>query len=953
MKRFIGYLLLSVSILISVFVGFVPTFSNVNAGADYAQGKEFIYQVSLKDETLNYINGTSSFADESALEDDIDDIVEEFKSRLEKANVSDAIVEKIDNQNDNSQSEKYYSIRVAYKAQYEQLYTAINDYLTFDWNLSVAITEDPFNFSQYDDSLNENSQALFKRGEVYVDTSDALPVIGVPLADPQKFNDDILQTVLDANNTDGTTAISGGISHVYADSTDESGEEDALTTSNYIYIVNNWTDKYDITKAVEDTNYYTAATENVLFRLNTTDLSSMFLDNDASDSTKINEVLKLDYTQYCPDLSNVTDQAVLQRIIYTLAQIEVNKLNASSYKFEITLLNESYPVLGDTDGAGNNIPAFVEQLKSQGKLLFSTLVIATISAFILLALFLSLHFGIASVGGIASISSVVLLSAALLSLFGVEFNIGTIVALIAVGIISTCSAAIYFKKVRELCYSGKALKKACSEAGKKTLMYHLDISVITLILGIVAYLNSNVIIMSMGAVLILGGIFNFLFSAVVLRVLYWLLANSSFINSHLKLLMIKKELIPDLSKDEKPTYFDSFKNETVTKRSKVISLIVFCVLLVGSIVAIPVTNSVTGNIYGAPNETVQNSQVYITYKVLSNDESLKGIGTTTEIKEKVLDHIYTFNSEAENPQGSLLKYSVVNAMYNSAIIDEEGNTELSFTYIIKLNGIIDNEDQYMFNDDVNTAGSLNEVIQNTIFEDISSEFNLNGVNDINVYLLSTTDFTEDNLNLELLYFVLISVAISTVYVALRFGLGKSIISLLFVGISTTITIGIYSALLVGVASTNTLSLVLIILLSYAMLLYYYATQRDILKENRNIRFDENYLAKRQELLSMNHALTFQTLIICLGLSSLIVITFVLSSTFSNVILISALIGFCITVLLIKTFILDFEDVNALIWNKTKRAFNFEKFNKKKKKNPKDNSNKGDGPQEATFIGIND
>ena len=138
-----------------------------------------------------------------------------------------------------------------------------------------------------------------------------------------------------------------------------------------------------------------------------------------------------------------------------------------------------------------------------------------------------------------------------------------------------------------------------------------------------------------------------------------------------------------------------------------------------------------------------------------------------------------------------------------------------------------------------------------------------------------------------------------------------------------------------------------------MLLYYYATQRDILKENRNIRFDENYLAKRQELLSMNHALTFQTLIICLGLSSLIVITFVLSSTFSNVVLISALIGFCITVLLIKTFILDFEDVNALIWNKTKKAFNFEKFNKKTKKNQKNNSNKGDGPQEATFIGIND
>lgn len=953
MKRFIGYLLLSVSILISVFVGFVPTFLNVNAGADYAQGKEFIYQVSLKDETLNYINGNSSYADESALENDIDDIVEEFKTRLENANVSNAVVEKIDNQNDDAQSSKYYSIRVAYKAQYEQLYTAINDYLTFDWNLSVAITEDPFNFSQYDDNLNENSQALFRRGEVYVDTSDTLPVIGIPLADPQKFNDDILQTVLDANNDNGTSSTSGGISHVYADSTDDGSEEETVTTSDYIYIVNNWADKYDITKAVEDTNYYTAATENVLFKFNTTDLSSMFLDYDASDTTKINEVLKIDYTQYCPDLSNVTDQAVLQRIIYTLAQIEANKLNASSYKFDITLLNESYPVLGDTDGGSNNIPAFVEQLKSQGKLLFSTLVIATISAFILLALFLSLHFGIASIGGIASISGVVILSAALLSLFGVEFNIGTIVALIAVGIVATCSTAIYFKKVRELCYSGKTLKKACADAGKKTLLFHLDISVITLILGIVAYLNSNVIIMSMGAVLILGGIFNFLFSAIVLRVLYWLLANSSFINSHLKLLMIKKDLIPDLSKDEKPTYFDSFKNETVTKRSKIISLVVFCVLLVGSIVAIPLTNSITGNIYGTPNETAQNSQVYITYKVLSNDESLKGIGTTTEIKEKVLDHIYTFDSNNENNQGSLLKYSTVNAMYNSAIIDEEGNTELSFTFIIKLDSIISSEDLFIFNNDVNTAGSLNEVIQNTIFDDISSEFNLSGVNDINVYLLSTTDFTEDNLNIDLLYFVLISVAISTVYVALRYGLGKGLISLIFVGVSSTITIGIYSALVVGVASTNTLSLILIILLSYAMLLYYFASQRDILKDNRNIRFDENYLAKKQELLLMNHALTFQTLIICLGLSSLIVITFVLSSTFANVVLISSLIGFCITILLIKTFILDFEDVNALIWTKTKKVFDFEKIGKKKKKNQKVNSNKGDGPQEATFIGIND
>lgn len=945
MKRFIGYLLLSLSIILSVFVGFVPTFLNVNAGADYAQGKEFIYQVALKDNTLNYINGTSSFKEEGELEGDIDDIISEFKSRLEKSNISNAIVERIDNKDDNSQTEKYYTVRVAYKAQYEQLYDAINSYLTFDWNLSVSITKDPFNFSQYNDALEETSQVLFKRGEVTVDTSDSLPVLNLPLADAQKFKDDILDKVLESEENSSTSSFN--TLRPLEESSEE--EEEGPTTSDYIYIVNNWADKYDITKAVENENYYSDAKNNILYKLNTTDLSSMFADYDSTDTSKVNEILKLDYTQFCPDLSNITDQAVLQRVIFALANIEANKLNSTSYKYDIELLNETYPTLGAVNN--NNIPAFVEQLKSQGSLVFSTLLIATISAFILLSLFLALHFGVASVSAIATISSTTLLSAALLSLFGVEFNIGTVVALIIVAIISTFSASIFFKKVRESCYSGKQLKKACTEAGKKTILYHLDISVITLIFGIIAYLNPNVIIMSMGAVLILGGIFNFILNDIILRALYWLLANSSYINDHLKLLMIKQELIPDLSKDEKPTYFESFKGEEVSKKSKLISKIVFLVLLVGSIVAIPVTTSLTGNVYGRPSEAVQNSQVFITYKVLSNDESLKGFATTTELTEKVLKNIYTYSENSEN-EPQLLNYDSVSAMYNSSVINEEGNTELKFTYIIKLKSIITSEQQYTFNKDSATVGSLNEVISNTIFEDISSEFNISGIYENQVYLLNTTDLTDDNLNLELLYFVLISVAISTVYVLLRYGLGKSMISLLTIGVSSTITIGLYSALQVGVASTNTLSLVIIAIITYAMLMFYYATQRDVIKENKNLKFDPNFEETRKELMLTNHSLTFSTLIICLGLSALILITFVLSSTFSNVVLISTIIGFVLSVLLIKSLLLDSEELCQKIWKKTKAMFKFDKSNKKKKKN-KNNNDKGDGPQEAIFIGIND
>jgi hypothetical protein len=47
-KRFLAYILLCVSILISAFAGFVPTILSINASADYDNGQNFVYQISLK-----------------------------------------------------------------------------------------------------------------------------------------------------------------------------------------------------------------------------------------------------------------------------------------------------------------------------------------------------------------------------------------------------------------------------------------------------------------------------------------------------------------------------------------------------------------------------------------------------------------------------------------------------------------------------------------------------------------------------------------------------------------------------------------------------------------------------------------------------------------------------------------------------------------------------------------
>lgn len=960
MKRFIGYLLLSLSILVSVFIGFVPTFSNINASGDFSRGKEFIYQVSVKNENndLNYINGDSSFKSETELNSDIDDVVNEFKSRLENIDITDAVVEKIDNKSDDSQSDKYYSIKVSYKAQYDQLYDAINSYLTFDWNLSISITKEPYNFSQYVDNTNTSQEALFKRGEAYLDTSSTLPVINIPLADPQTFKDDILDTVKKTDSSDDSSSTSSkklSLINTFAeDSTDSSEEDSEPTTDDYIYIVNNWVDLYDITKAVESSNYYSDATNNVLYKLNTTDLSSMFADYDESDTSKVCEILKLDYSQYCPDLSNITNTAVLQRVINTFAKIEAAKLNSTSYKYKISLLNESYISTNSSDNGENSIAALVEQLKDKGTLVFSSLIIATICAFVLIALFLTLNFGVASILGLSCGSAVTLLSASMLSLFGVEFNIGTIVGLIAVAIVSIISSVVYFKKVREMCYAGKNLKKACSDANKKTILFHLDISVVTLILGIVAYLFDNYAIMSLGAILIIGGILNFLFSTFVLKGIYWLLANSSFIADHLKLLMIKKEIIPDLSKDEKPTYFDSFKQEEPKKKNKIINLSVFGILLLASIIAIPTVTAVKGNVYGKEQQTVQNSEVYITYKVLKNDDNQSGIASNTELEELVLNKIYTYSESATDNKGSKLSYSSLNSVYYSTIIDDEGNTYLDFTHIIELNSKVSTNDTFIYSEDgVTRQGALNDVIKDVVFEVAISQYDksISGIDNDSrsVYLLTSYNYSNDSLSYDIFVFIAIGISICTGYILLRYGLGKAMISLLVVITSSVISIGLYSMLLVGAASTNTLSLALIAVVGYAMILYYFSSQRELIKDNKNLKLTNK--EKLDEMLRTNHSLIFSTLLICLSLSSLILISFILSKSFTNVVIISALLGNCISIIFIKCFVQDLQKVNEKCWARTKKIVKFDSFKKKNKK--KDAKKNDDGPQEAIFIGIND
>ncbi len=939
--------------ILAIFVGFTPTFLGVNSGTDYAKGREFIFQVSVRDldTDYSYINSQNAKTD-ADLAEDIEDILDEFKDRLDLAGVSNPSVELVTQTPSDPSEPTDYLIRVSYKAQYEQLYDAINDYLMFDEDISITIIttsdDQTGNFTQYSSAGTEsdNTRQLFDFDEVSIDTSTGSPRVRIELADPSFFYESIYQTVVSNTSTDDDDS-----SDEDTDSDDE--EEETTDPEAYIYVVNHWRDNYDISEAVGENSasYYTDAVNNVMYSLDTTNPDGLFEDYDSSneddESYEGYEAIFVDYTQYCPDLTEVTSSSVLQRLINQITQIEVYKLSSDPYDYDITLLNESYATTSTTTGRTD---ATVEQIAQYGNLTISTLLIATLIAFVLVALFLSLSHGILSLLGVAVTGGSVLLSAVFMTTFGVEFNIGAIVGLLITAVMALFGCYVYFKKVKESCYQGKNLKKANSEASKRTLWYQVDIAIVGLVFGITTYLFNNAILQSMGAMLILGSIFGFLLDTLVVRLCYWLLANSSYINDRLKLLRIDTKLIPNVANDEKSVYFESFKEQGAkkeTKKSKLITLIVAGVLLLGSIIAIPTVNAVNGSIYGGDTSTYIGDQINIRYNIEALEDYEDGFATVSELEDQLLNKIKVLSGTSVSEDDAYLQYSEdieVFYYYNYSSSTTE-NGSYYFNYIITLTEEYSEDDTFYLEDNTSVMGSLAQVV---IYGINNGDFeSTNGT--IEVYYGNITSYTDDYLSLYILFALLIVLGVLFLYILARYGLSKSLIAFFGSAVPATITIGLYSILQISASSYNTLAAVVIIFITYLILLYYFMKEREGIRENKpNITSED----ERRAVVRQYNALSYDGILLIMGIVAILFVSYLFSTTFQTSVILASIVGLFIAIILINNLLNPVEEYardKYLAYRENREAKNKEKTKKAKK----EKKQVDDGPEESIIIGIND
>lgn len=978
MKRFVGYLSISLAILTGVLVGFVPSLLSINGDGDFTSSNRFVFKISEKQLDADFSGGTGENSMDNIQnangETPMEEVTNIFKERLSLAEISSYELESYSNN----------TFALTFKDN-DRAYDDIVSYLTFSNSFMIKDAAEEYNLGySIDDVYNNNTSTeatrLFVEDSATVQYRDGYPYVVVQLANPSSFKEmvDGINASNEESSSDSSTASNAAyfkdgnkvsrVDDVETDTTtgdsttgDTSGdgtteENTKIDPNNVVFLVNNWLNGLNLQNLLDnengnitDDNFHNY----VITYFDVTNPQSFYWDYDASLSSTDQEAATYEYLYFGNyNLSAINGDTGLdvttsyqvynsteadERLAYKKANLFAERFNSSDLKYNVTLINQS-----QVDEGSNLVSPFVEYIKRAGSVELSTVLICTIIAVVIVSLFLLLNYGLPGLLSLV-VTGVNLVSATyLFSFLGNQFNLGTILGLFAVAALSILGTTLWLHRAKEDLYLGKNLKKAYQDANKKTLLNLLDFTVVGAIIALVAYLIPNSYTSSFGGVLLIGTLISVLTIGIVFRAVNWLLYNSQFASDHIKLFGIEKKMVPDLSKGEKPTYFDAFKKRSSKNTFKVTGIIAG-VLLLASIVGITTFQVMNGDIYNSgSNET--NSKITVSY-VLRNandDYNLNGtiVGIQTAFSEIYADETHeapVFSGEMD-----------VNAFYYEYLSGETSPiTNREYYFIIDLGRVYDaaseNDTVYYYFDGQNISTPLNlaDVITTAIQSNIGENYN--------VSLSSAYDYTDDLINMYIAIASSISVAIIFAYFLLRFGPSKAVTSLLVGASSLTIVVGIFSLLRGPFPSEITLGLLLLTLLAYLIFDIFFTNERLAYLDNKHEIKD---IAAREELYDYSGNSIYNYVVINMMFIAFIVLSFFFTPAFDSYTLILILVGIFLLVIFIKALELPLQIAFVKAFDKVKGSLEQRREATKSKKKNKTRDN-DEGPQEAIFIGIND
>ena len=912
MRRLWAHIILAATALTMVGATFATVVTNIDSNIEYTAGREFVYRVSEKGEDGNPVD---SVLDGTAL-DDVKDIANIMEQRLKTADVSryDVSVQGND------------TIKVTFVQDSDTEYEIMKNYLPF--NASLAISNSKGTYALASEFLNKDEKA-------YLESSDnTYPQVIIPI---DKENELFQAVYTEAKEmSDNNT----GEVEQHDEDEEEEGEEHEHTHKAYLYLWYDYVEDYYSYDKADQENHpdtYDPTVANKL--LMTFDAANPFYDEEE-------DALRAYITpQDSENLSEVTPEAL--KTAYQNANYFVNLLNAGEIndKYTVSFLFEDKASMWVEQGTG------LVSLGAHMDIAWSRTFIATLCAVVVVSLLLIYFYrlGALSVATTSIVST--FFGLFFIVVFSAEFTVAGVIGLISLALTSIVSGVIYLNKLKEECYRGRSLKKANTEAAKKSLLPIIDVHVALVATGVAAYLLGGPIMKSFALCTILGGLVSLVISIFGLRGLLWLVTNEQGLNNRYDLFDVSQDQIPNTLEEEKQKYFGANADRDFTKHKKPVS-IVAGVLLLASVVTLIVSGVINKGAVYAPSNEQAYSQIYVEYRSYTNDNTYLS-ATTKDNLNTLLE-----NSYYEGKKLSTLTDNIDSHDYTSNYrTTKSGLTTVYYGYYrVNFNTIIPNDAKIVYK---NADGAT--LVDETAPEDFfDSEF-LTAASGANL----TFDYTNVTISFKnsvrvnadqpeftsLILATTVSAGIIFLYLLLRYRLSRGIASLGIATLATGITAGIFAMLrFIPVPATSYVSVALpfVALFTFMISILFMNKEREMVLEDRS---KDNSIENRENIMKRAMGISSTPIIIIFIIALYLGINFFgfmlsgVSWVFLNMIL-GVVIALAVVLILFGPLAqLLYKWFSNISLPKPKAG--------KKNKARQVRVKKSAEPEEAIFIGIND
>ena len=898
MRRLWAHILIAAAALIAVFALTPTLIKGITSNGDHETRRQFTFQLTEKiDEETN--NPVKELSKNSASE-----MAKIMEQRLINYGVTSY---NIRTSGDNELGD---IVTVDFTADDNSQYQQIVTYLTFSGS-----------FALMNNQTDVVTAAQFKNGKAYLkDVSvNEYPTVILPIK---------------TDYTEWTELVTHAKEN--PDPTEESSEESEEATKNTssVYLIYNY-ENGDNYKKLEEQN-----------KLNEKTLLRFTFDSD-DESTLYYNSSKNSLAQVCgynDENGNGYADAKEVRKAFNQADYLLNLFNASALDYDVTCIK------GLTEGTQVWLNPAVETVVDQDLIVWNATLGATVAGIVLVSLLLVLFYRLGALSAVTTTLVSVFSGFLFMVLAGMEYNTLALVALVGVALVSLVSSIIYLNKLKEDAYRGHTLKKANTEASKKSLLPIIDVNVVGVVIGLMCYLLGGTALHSFGSILVFGSLISLVVSTLGMKGLMWLATNTTGLTGKYEVFGINPENVPNHMAEEKQRYFGQYADKDYTVKKKPVGLVA-CGAFVLSIVGIILSATLAGGIVKPIASKALGNELYVENKIVLLDDTTKSELNDSTLNEHILSVI-----EIEQKDGTYLTLDnyVANTSYDTfevkdSVTEDDVTTNYSTTYyVVSLKPSLSLTSKAKLDGEAATeARELTTVLSE--FYDKTSLFSSSEANSISIKTTKTvvqqqqTDFGKVTLATS------IAILILTVYFMIRYRLSRGLATLIFPVVSGTITLGLLALLsVIGITMNSgaVIALPLVVLFNYFFMVIYMNKEREMVLDDKT---RDTTFEHRQELSIRALGIAFTPVLAVSAVGIYLLINFFgFGTLYGSYGYLVAILG---TLVALAIFTVLFVPVSNFFY----KLFSKITIERKprERKNKKANVKKSAEPEEAIFIGIND